>query len=244
MTNSKTDNVFANPLAEVAGFRFDDRVADVFPDMIKRSVPGYESIIAMIGTLAERYVQPGSRCYDLGCSLGAATLSMRQHINQPGCNIVAIDNSQAMIERCQKLIDADNSETPVSLQLGNIQNAQIDKASMAVLNFTLQFIPLADREKMLATIYRGLLPGGVLVLSEKLVFDDHPHDQLMIDLHHSFKKGNGYSDLEVSQKRTALENVLIPETLHTHRERLKKVGFSSVDVWFQCFNFASLVAIK
>ncbi|MDM3872003.1 carboxy-S-adenosyl-L-methionine synthase CmoA [Porticoccus sp. W117] len=244
MTNSKTDKVFASPLAEIAGFKFDQRVASVFPDMIKRSVPGYESIIAMIGTLAERYVQTDSRCYDLGCSLGAATLSMRQHITQPGCEIIAVDNSQAMIERCQQLIDNDHSDVPVTLQLGNIQDVAIENASMAVLNFTLQFIPVADREAMLANIANGLKPGGVLVLSEKLVFDDQTHDELMIDLHHSFKKGNGYSDLEVSQKRTALENVLLPETLQTHRQRLKKAGFSSVDVWFQCFNFASIIAIK
>ncbi|MGS2723900.1 carboxy-S-adenosyl-L-methionine synthase CmoA [Porticoccus sp. GXU_MW_L64] len=244
MTDAKTDNVFANPLAEIAGFTFDDRVASVFPDMIKRSVPGYESIIAMIGTLAERYVQANSRCYDLGCSLGAATLSMRQRISQPGCEVIAVDNSRAMIERCQQRIDRDHGSVPVTLQLGNIQDTVIENASMAVLNFTLQFIPLADREAMLKNIAEGLKPGGILVLSEKLVFDDRPHDELMIQLHHNFKKGNGYSDLEVSQKRTALENVLLPETLQSHRQRLKKVGFSSVDVWFQCFNFASIIAIK
>ncbi|MCV6605875.1 MAG: carboxy-S-adenosyl-L-methionine synthase CmoA, partial [Porticoccaceae bacterium] len=206
--------------------------------------PGYEAIIGMIGTLAEKYIQPDSRCYDLGCSLGAATLSMRHHINQPNCEIIAVDNSVAMIEHCQKIIDDDSSDVPVTLELGDIQQTPVADASMVVLNFTLQFIPLADREAMLANIYQGLKPGGVLVLSEKLVFDDQPHDQLMIELHHSFKKGNGYSDLEVSQKRTALENVLIPETLHNHRQRLKKTGFASVDVWFQCFNFASIIAIK
>ncbi|UTW46106.1 carboxy-S-adenosyl-L-methionine synthase CmoA [bacterium SCSIO 12696] len=244
MPHSKTDKVFASPLAEIAGFKFDARVASVFPDMIKRSVPGYESIIGMIGTLAERYVQADSRCYDLGCSLGAATLSMRHHIRQPNCEIIAVDNSQAMLDRCRNVIDSDSSEVPVSLQLGNIQEVAINNASMAVLNFTLQFIPLADRQNMLQTIFDGLKPGGILVLSEKVVFSDQAHDQLMIELHHNFKKANGYSDLEVSQKRTALENVLVPETLQTHRDRLKNIGFSSVDVWFQCFNFASIIAIK
>ena len=246
---TKTDNVFASPLAEIAGFKFDHRVAAVFPDMIKRSVPGYEAIIGMIGTLAERYVQPDTRCYDLGSSLGAATLAMRHHIKQPGCDIVAVDNSQAMVDRCRRILEteslaADNSDVPVELILSNIQEAEIDNASMAVLNFTLQFIPVVDREAMLKKICGGLQPGGILVLSEKVIFEDQPHHQLMIDLYHNFKRANGYSDLEVSQKRTALENVLIPETLQTHRDRLKAVGFSSVDVWFQCFNFASMIAIK
>ena len=43
---------------------------------------------------------------------------------------------------------------------------------------------------------------------------------------------------------SALENVLIPETITVHRERLMDAGFSSVDVWFQCFNFMSMLAIK
>jgi tRNA (cmo5U34)-methyltransferase len=66
----------------------------------------------------------------------------------------------------------------------------------------------------------------------------------MTDLHHAFKRANGYSELEVSQKRTALENVLVPETLDTHRARLREAGFGAVDAWFQCFNFASLLAFR
>jgi len=54
----------------------------------------------------------------------------------------------------------------------------------------------------------------------------------------------GYSKLEISQKRAALENVLLPETLEAHRSRLDTIGFDAVDVWFQCFNFASMVAFK
>lgn len=244
MDNHEKDNVFTQPLPGLSGFTFDERVAAVFPDMIKRSVPGYESIIAMTGTLAERYVQPGTRCYDLGCSLGASTLAMRHHIKQPDCRIVAVDNSQAMLARCQHVLANDNGNIPVDLVCANIQDIVIDNASLAVLNFTLQFIPVNERDTLLKNVCKGLAPNGVVVLSEKVVFDDETHNQLMIELHHNFKKANGYSELEISQKRTALENVLVPETLASHRQRLKKVGFSSVDVWFQCFNFASLIAIK
>jgi tRNA (cmo5U34)-methyltransferase len=113
-----------------------------------------------------------------------------------------------------------------------------------VLNFTLQFIATHEREEVLTNICSGLNPGGVLILSEKVVFDDEPHQQLMTDLHHNFKRANGYSDLEIAQKRSAIEHYLVPETLDTHRQRLRNAGFSSVDVWFQCFNFASLIAIK
>jgi len=238
------DTIYASPLDAIAGFAFDERVVQVFPDMIQRSVPGYSTIIAMTGVLAERYAQPQTRCYDLGCSLGASTLAMRAQLDRRECEIVAIDNSPAMLERCQALISADAHTTPVTLQLADINEATIDNASVAVMNFTLQFIAPAQRETLLGRIAGNMRPGGVLVLSEKIRFDDPHLQQLNTDLHHAFKRANGYSDLEIAQKRSALENVLMPETLAAHRERLQRVGFASVDVWFQCFNFASLVAIK
>ncbi|NIB44548.1 carboxy-S-adenosyl-L-methionine synthase CmoA [Pseudomaricurvus alkylphenolicus] len=238
------DKLFASPLGEVTGFRFDQSVVEVFPDMIKRSVPGYATIISMIGNLAERYASSNSHCYDLGCSLGAATLAMRHRILASDCEIIAVDNSEAMIQRCQTVIDADSGEVPVQLVCSDLQQVAISNASVVVLNFTLQFIHPEQRQDILANIYQGLNPGGVLILSEKVTFGDQPHDELMIELHHNFKSANGYSDLEIAQKRSALENVLIPETLDTHRQRLKDVGFASTDVWFQCFNFASLIAIK
>lgn len=244
MPDHNPDNIYANPLLEVSPFVFDETVVNVFPDMIKRSVPGYATIINMIGNLAERYTQANSVCYDLGCSLGAATLAMRHRIRTANARIVGVDNSPAMIERCQQVIAADSSEVPVELLCANVQDVMIDGASMAVLNFTLQFIPVDQRLDVLSAIYRGLLPGGVLILSEKVAFEDQPHHELMIELHHNFKRSNGYSDLEIARKRSAIENVLIPETLATHRQRLREAGFASVDVWFQCFNFASMIAIK
>ena len=120
----------------------------------------------------------------------------------------------------------------------------IENASMVVLNFTLQFLPLEDRKLLLAKIYNGLLPDGALIISEKLAFDDARQQALQVDLHHAFKKAQGYSELEISQKRTALENVLIPETFAQHQQRLKSVGFSSAELWFQYFNFASFIALK
>jgi tRNA (cmo5U34)-methyltransferase len=241
---NQRDQIYASPLDAIGAFAFDEQVAHVFPDMIQRSVPGYATIIAMTGVLAERYAQPGSRCYDLGCSLGASTLAMRQHLDDRDCEIVAVDNSPAMIERCKAQIAADRHTTPVTLLLDDIASTPIDNASMVVLNFTLQFIPTERRDALLHRIGRAMRPGGVLVLSEKICFEDAHLQALNTDLHHAFKRANGYSELEISQKRSALENVLVPETLATHQQRLRAAGFTSVDVWFQCFNFASLVAIR
>ncbi|MDG2271012.1 MAG: carboxy-S-adenosyl-L-methionine synthase CmoA [Halioglobus sp.] len=238
------DSLYADPLSEHGLFAFDDSVARVFPDMIKRSVPGYSTIVAMTGLLAGKYATAGSSLYDLGCSLGASTLAMRQSIQQVNCRIISVDNSAAMLSRCKSIIGIDPSDTPVDLTCMDLQDVVISNASVVVLNFTLQFIPRALRDEVIERIYQGLQPGGIMVLSEKVTFEDPHLDKLNIELHHQFKRINGYSDLEIAGKRTALETVLLPETLNEHKKRISAAGFSSCDVWFQCFNFASLVALK
>lgn len=238
------DTLFAAPIEKLGDFTFDESVAEVFPDMIQRSVPGYSNIITAIGMLAERFVTADSNVYDLGCSRGAATLSARRNIRQSGVKIIGVDNSQPMVERCRQHINAYHSEVPVEILCDDIRHIDIQNASMVILNFTLQFLPPQDRTVLLEKIYRGLNPNGVLVLSEKFRFDDEKVNDLLIDLHHQFKRANGYSKLEVSQKRTALENVMRTDSIDTHKVRLKSVGFSQVELWFQCFNFGSMIAVK
>lgn len=238
------DQIYSESMARIADFSFDAQVADVFSDMIERSVPGYRSIITMIETLAGHYAQAGSNLYDLGCSLGAATLSLRRGVAAENCNIIAVDNSAAMIKRCRKAVDRDLHDTPVETICEDLRNVEIADASVVVLNFTLQFIPPDERLALLEKIHTGMRDSGVLILSEKVQFKDAHLDELLSDIHHDFKRAHGYSDLEISQKRNALENVLIPETIATHRNRLLEAGFGAVDVWFQCFNFMSMLAVK
>lgn len=242
--NSQKDTLYSSPLGDVGSFQFDRSVVDVFPDMIQRSVPGYSAIISAIGLLASRFAQSDSVCYDLGCSLGAATLSMRHKISVQNCRIIAVDNSSAMLARCQKIIARDTAVIPVDLVCADIQNINIKNASVVVLNFTLQFIPVADRDAFIQKIYQGLRPGGLLILSEKLMFADTRQQALQTEMHHAFKKANGYSDMEISQKRASIEDVLIPETFDQHKMRLSKSGFDNTEVWFQYFNFASMIALK
>ncbi|WP_294904971.1 carboxy-S-adenosyl-L-methionine synthase CmoA [Tatumella sp. UBA2305] len=241
---SDRDTLFSAPIDKLGDWTFDERVAEVFPDMIQRSVPGYSNIISMIGMLAERFVRPDTRVYDLGCSLGAATLSVRRNIHHSGCEIIAVDNSPAMVERCRRHIDAFRAQTPVQVIEADIRQVEIRNASLVVLNFTLQFLDPAERQLLLNKIYQGLLPGGALVLSEKFSFDDQAMGELLFNMHHDFKRANGYSELEISQKRSMLENVMLTDSVATHKSRLAEAGFGHAEQWFQCFNFGSLVAIK
>jgi len=244
MQNSETDLIYSNPHKQVKDFAFDAQVVEVFPDMISRSVPGYNTIIDTIGRLSQQFVKENSNIYDLGCSLGAATLAMRKGISENNCQIIGVDNSKDMVKRCKLHIEAFKGNTPVEIIEGNIQNIEITNASMVVLNFTLQFIERSQREALLTKIAKGLNPGGLLVLSEKVSHGDSKTDELLIDLHHKFKRDNGYSELEVAQKRSALEKVMLTDTTEQHINRLKNAGFNHISPWFQCYNFISFVAIK
>jgi tRNA (cmo5U34)-methyltransferase len=240
---STTDRIFSEQGAYPGGFQFDENVVRVFPDMISRSAPGYELIIPMIGMMARRYAIAGSNIYDLGCSLGAASLSMRRAICKPGVSIVAVDNSRAMANHCRDQVAKDHSDIPVTVIEGDIRKVNITNASVVVLNFTLQFLPTAERQGLLNRLSAGMVRGGLLILSEKICFEDTGEQEQQTAWHHDFKRAQGYSDLEISAKRSALENVLVPDTEAEHFKRLTEAGFSSVTRWFQCFSFASYAAI-
>ena len=238
------DQLYSRPREAIAGFVFDDSVVKVFEDMIGRSVPGYTTLLSMFPVLARSFVVKQSRCYDLGCSLGAATLAIQQGIDVEGVELIAVDNSSAMIEKCQALTSGHRSKVKVIVMQADICEFEISDASLIVMNFTLQFIAEDLRQSLIEKIYAGLNAGGAFVLSEKIKSDDPETQDRLTLLHHEFKKANGYSDLEISQKRSALENVLIAETVDQHILRLKQAGFSEVLVWFQCFNFVSFLAVK
>ncbi len=242
--NWKKDTVFKEPVEKIVDFNFDEKVADVFEDMLRRSIPGYSTIISIIGMLTKFHAKAGTNLYDLGSSLGAASLVMQKNIDVPDCKIIAVDNSEPMIKRCEEIIKNGKYQTPIELICADVMDIEIENASIVVLNFTLQFIPLELRNKLIEKIYKGLLPQGILILSEKISFDDEELNKRQIERYHKFKKFHGYSDLEISAKREALENVLIPETLDSHFSRLYRARFTHVDLWYQLFNFASIIAIK
>lgn len=245
--SKETDRIFAQPLAQVPDFAFNEDVVRVFPDMIKRSVPGYPTIVENLGVLAAQFAQPDTVLYDLGSSLGAVTQALRRHVRSEGCEVIAIDNSSAMVERCREYLNAQNSMfqelLPVQVIEGDILALEFKPASVVALNFTLQFIAPEQRLILLGRIRDALVPGGALILSEKLRFDDEQEHALLTDLHIAFKRANGYSDLEIAQKRSAIENVMKPDSLEEHRQRLLAAGFSKVVPWFQCLNFTSLIAL-
>ncbi len=238
------DAIYSTPLVNLDDFNFDEMVAQVFPDMIQRSVPGYSTIVDGIGQLAARFAQDNSSIYDLGAALGAASLAVRRYVTAEHCNIIAVDNSKAMVERCKMNVQSIRSAIPVTVVEGKLQDVEIRNASVIIMNFTLQFIPTEERQDIIQQLFNALTPGGVLIISEKV---DHAHNltnELLIDMHHEFKRRNGYSELEISQKRSALENVMRIDTFDIHQQRFANAGFEHAEMWYKCFNFCSMFAIK
>ncbi|MBW5801418.1 carboxy-S-adenosyl-L-methionine synthase CmoA [Halomonas elongata] len=241
---SYRDAIFSTPLDRVASFSFDERVVACFPDMIRRSVPGYGQILAMLGPLARRHLRHGGHVYDLGCSLGAAGLALAGQLPVDAFRYTGIDLSPTMVERARQTLKEECPGHDMTVIEGDIRHQAYDASGMILLNFTLQFLDPTDRDAVVARLFEALEPGGVLILSEKIVADDEQDNAWLVERYHDFKRANGYSELEISQKRTALENVLVPDTLTAHHERLARAGFSRSLTWFQYLNFASLIAFK
>lgn len=240
---SAEDRVYHRARGHIVDFAFDDSVAAVFPDMIRRSVPGYETVIPVTGLLAARELRAAGEAstpvcdlvYDLGCSLGATSLAvLRQLGDEPG-RITAVDNAPAMIERARTLVN----DPRLELVCADIRALPLSPCRVVMLNYVLQFLPPEDRLPILARIRQALAPHGLLILSEKIRFDDPEVQRDFEAAHLDYKRANGYSELEISQKRTALENVMIIDTEAQHRERLREAGFTRVRKWYQCLNWAS-----
>ena len=241
----RKDQVYSEPRSQIVDFAFDETVASVFPDMIRRSVPGYELVVPMTGLLAARALRdgPSSRAYDLGCSLGATTLAILKslealQVHKPNLEIIAVDNSAAMLEQAKTAV----TDPRVTFVDADVRAMTIEDAGAVTMNWVLQFLPPADRAEVLGAIRAGLSKGGVLLLSEKVRSGDPEVEAFNDAAHLDFKRANGYSELEISQKRSALEEVMITDTIEEHRARLEQAGFSQVQVWYQCLNWASFVA--
>lgn len=243
---NEKDRLFQSPSITAPDFTFDERVVRVFPDMIRRSVPGYSLVVPLTALLARRYARDSSLLYDLGCSLGAVSLAMSDAVRARDTAIVAVDNSKPMIDGLRRLLAAREAPeaVPIHPRCADLQDTEIVRASVVVLNFTLQFIEPAARPAVLGKISAGLLTDGALILSEKVRFESTEEQALQTEWHHAFKRAQGYSDLEIARKRDALDRVLRPDTLPLLRQRLLDAGFSRVFQWYQGFGFVSLIAFK
>lgn len=238
------DEEFREEIRKVPDFKFGTSVARVFDDMVNRSVPFYGEIQRMIAELSADHAQPGTDVYDLGCSTGTTMIGMNTMVPE-NIRFVGVDDSTQMLDKCREKLEEVGFMRPFELKVADLnQGIDLKNASVTVLCLTLQFVRPIYREKLVQNIYDGLLPGGVLILVEKILAEDTNFNRDFIKYYYDFKRRNNYSELEISQKREALENVLIPYKLSENIAMLRDVGFINCEVFFKWYNFSGLIAQK
>ncbi|MBF0412073.1 MAG: carboxy-S-adenosyl-L-methionine synthase CmoA [Desulfamplus sp.] len=252
----KKDNIFAFKNDPVDAFEFNEEVTSVFDDMIKRSVPLYMESLIRQSQLTYQFYQSNTQIYDLGCSHGNLGIMIHDIFKVRPYSMIAVDSSEHMIQKYKKRLEKIgisqfeqvNSTTQTSKNIILIsdlaEDIEISNSSVVIVNLTMQFIKPEKRDKFIYGIYQGLTKGGILLLTEKVIHNNRTILEVEQDFYKRFKLENGYSELEISRKRDSLENILIPETIESHTERLKNSGFNMIDVWLKWFNFASIIAIK
>jgi tRNA (cmo5U34)-methyltransferase len=241
---ANADRVFANPLGQINDFVFDETVATVFDDMVSRSVPMYAEIQRMLAELATAFVREGSSVYDLGCSTGT-TLSLLHNALRVPARLIGLDNSTEMLERCRAKLAELRIAHAIELKYGDLdEGIELNDASVVFLVLTLMFVRPLNREKLMRQIHAGMRDDGCLLIVEKVLGNGSLFNRLFIERYYACKRRMGYSELEIAQKREALENVLIPYRLEENRELLLSAGFRQVDVFFKWYNFAGFVAVK
>jgi tRNA (cmo5U34)-methyltransferase len=238
------DEVFKDEIEKVSDFKFGANVASVFDDMVNRSVPFYGEIQRMMAELAANYAKEETGVYDLGCSTGNTMIGMDTMIN-PDIPFIGIDDSEEMLEKCKsKLMEVGFSRN-YELRCADLNDdIKITNASVVVLCLTLQFVRPIFREQLLKNIYEGLNPGGALIIVEKILAEDSMFNRDFINYYYNYKRRNNYSEMEISQKREALENVLVPYKLSENLSMLHNRGFNHTEVFFRWYNFAGLIAVK
>ena len=239
----KQDKLFEEGNVSGLPFSFNQEVTEVFEDMIDRSVPGYTTSLNIIQQQTKQFFKEETNIYDLGCSLGASTIALLNAVHG-NFKIIAIDSSESMIKACQNRFKEQIKADQINFLKEDILDSEIKNASVVVINFALQFLKIGDRSELFRKIYKGLVPGGILILSEKVHFNSQGKTEEMSDIYHSFKSINGYSELEISSKRDSLEGVLVTETEDQHLARAKDSGFKNPDKLMSNLNFLTYKFIK
>ena len=228
----------------VADFAFGNKVAAVFDDMVDRSVPFYGEIQRMIAEMAGDFAVEHTNIYDLGCSTGTTLLNLDAAVGKK-VKLIGVDNSAEMLKKCREKLAARDFQHEHELVCADLnQGVPIKNASMVLLVLTLQFVRPLYRDTLIKSIHQGLNENGCVILVEKVLGEDSVFNRLFIDYYYDLKKRHGYSELEISQKREALENVLVPYKLMENREMLLRAGFRYCDVFFKWYNFCGIIAVK
>ncbi len=241
------DEVFGNTAARGSDFQFNEEVANVFDDMLVRSVPFYLEQQSLIEEIARCFALPGSLVLDLGCSTGTTLIRLAGQLD-PDIKLLGYDNSEPMLERAKTNAADLGIGDRIEFSYGDfnegLDDLAIENASVVTICWTLQFVRPLRRDRLIRKIYDGMVDGGALIVTDKVLTNDSNMNRFFIDFYYDFKRRNDYSNEEISKKREALENVLIPYRFDENFELFRRNGFSTVETFFQWYNFAGFLCVK
>jgi tRNA (cmo5U34)-methyltransferase len=243
----KRDEIYLKSEKAARDFEFDADVAEVFDDMLERSIPFYSEQQAMIRSICRSLWVPGTNLYDLGCSTATTLIGLSREL-PASARLVGYDNSQPMLERARRNIEENQLQERIDLRQADLNGQPsafpLNNASVVTMCWTLQFIRPLQRDNLIRWIYDALVDEGVLIVTEKILTNHGDVNRFFIDFYYEFKSRQGYSDTEIARKRQALENVLIPYRLEENLDLFRRNGFELVETFFQWFNFAGFLCIK
>jgi tRNA (cmo5U34)-methyltransferase len=233
------DNLF--DISHQGKFTFNEDVANVFDDMLNRSIPFYIDNLKLNAKILSKYIKDGDKIYDIGSSTLNFLLYFEQNFNIKA-KLIGIDSSKPMIIKAKSKIKAYNSN--INLIFGDIENITIEKSQAIISNYTLQFIAKDKRSKVIDKIFNSLNKNGIFLISEKVISNNQKLNTSLIEIYHNYKQENGYSTTQIEKKKEALENILVPLSLDENISMLKNAGFKEVEVLFKWANFSTFLAIK
>lgn len=241
------DQIFQRAGSGSSDFKFDAQVAEVFDDMLVRSVPFYVEQQRMVAEIGKKFVIEGTCVYDLGCSTATTLINLSREIDTP-VRFIGYDNSIPMLERGRRKIKEHGNDQRIELRFGDLNGPLsslcIDRASLVTMCWTLQFIRPLHRDRLIRWIYDAMVDNGALIITEKVLANNASMNDLLVDCYYSLKKRNDYSETEIARKREALENVLVPYRIDENIELFRRNGFAEVETVFQWYNFAAFLCVK
>lgn len=225
-------------------WEFDEHVTGCFEDMLRRSIPQYDVMRRSVFDIACCYRKPKTAIVDLGASRGDGLAPLLERFGAHN-HWVAVEVSQPMLRALHERFGGwEQNGLMQVLDLDLREGFPPVSASVILSVLTLQFTPIEHRQKIIRRAFDALLPGGALVLVEKILGSTAELDAVMVDRYYAFKRESGYSEEEIQRKRMSLEGVLVPLTAQWNEELLRRCGFAEVDCFWRWMNFAGWVAVK
>lgn len=222
-------------------FEFNEAVALVFDDMISRSIPLYDQFLKITLDTIGSFCKPNDKICDFGCSTANTLLAIDREYKH-SFELIGVDTSEHMLKQAKNKANIYNAK--IALINCDILNLKIDEVGCVIANFTMQFIPPENRIEAFKKAFKILKNNGVFIFAEKLASNNESLDNFLVEKYYDYKKAQGYSELEIMQKRAALENVLIPFSEQQNIEAANSVGFTHTECIFRVLNFALFVAFK